>query len=476
MRLLMPRPISIGVDLATAHARVVAVDFSNRPSIVAEVSAPLASPTYRDGGYARQLPSYDLVVLDLLEQLVSILGPRRVEVGAVSVTGTSGTVLGVDRQGKALGEALLYSDSSGSGFDEVLARYDHQGRPTASLNRMAVIFREHSPTRIVTSADVVNQLLTGNHSVPSDTSHTLKAAVDTELAAWPGETLDALGVPPEVLPELVNPGEVLGPIGTQLAAELGLPPDALVVAGMTDGCTSHIATGALLVGDTVGVLGTTLVLKAVADHDVRNPALGLYSHRSPDGTFFPGGASNIGGGSLPEGLSAQDIARLTEESVAKGMSPHLVYPLPRPGERFPFSLSTATALGMDRHWGEGELFHATIQAVAMTERLGREVLAGAGVPLARHAVSGGGAGSLAMTMLRATVLGESVTSPHFTDSGVGAAVLAAQAISGMGLTEFSQAHQVPSTEVEPVEHLVAEAEQRYQEFLQMLQDAGYLSS
>ena len=44
------------------------------------------------------------------------------------------------------------------------------------------------------------------------------------------------------------------------------------------------------------MLGTTLVLKGVTPDLIKDPSGVVYSHRSPDGNWLPGGASSVGAG------------------------------------------------------------------------------------------------------------------------------------------------------------------------------------
>lgn len=470
----MTGSISIGVDLATANARVVALDTSAPARILAEASAPLAPPRYGRGGLARQKPDYWRVTRILIAQVCAALGPRAAEVAAISVTATSGTVVALDLAGVVLGDALLYSDSSGTRFRQALAGWNSDSRPTTSLERMGILAEDSRVARIVTSADVVVHGLLGTSDVPSDSSHTLKAGGDPNVLAWPREGLQRVGVASELVPALVSSGTILGALAAHHRHLWGLRGHVAVVAGMTDGCTSQIATGGLSLGDTIGIVGTTLVLKAVAETDIRHESLGVYSHHSPDGLYFTGGASNIGGGSLPSSLDSTEIDRRTTTALSQGITGPVVYPLPRSGERFPFSDPDAVALGMTDGASPNELFHGVIQAVAFTERCGLDVLSGLGVMSKRHFVSGGAARSIAMNQLRASVLAREIVVPHFNDSAVGAALLAAASVNGLSLEVLTHNVLPPPRVVTPRDDWVKPAEQRYQEFSALLAGAGYL--
>jgi xylulokinase len=202
---------------------------------------------------------------------------------------------------------------------------------------------------------------------------------------------------------------------------------------MTDGCTAQVAAGAVAPGQTIGVLGTTLVLKGVSATEVSTD--GVYSHLGPDGSWWPGGASNTGAGTL---TATGDLPALDAAALAAGPSPLTCYPLPPPprsGERFPFrdpsaqafltGPGAASASPLERH-------RAELDGVAFVERLGLELLAGLGVAGTDHRAVGGGSSSLPWLTVRASTLGRPLTRPARPSSGFGAALLAATALEPAG--------------------------------------------
>lgn len=416
--------VALGVDLATATARCVAVDLRDG-RVLASATSALTAPRRGAGGASRQEPTYAGVVADLLARVVHELGPAAAAVDAVCATGTSGTVVAVDDDGRPLGDALLYDDLSGA---DLAARH---GLPAGSmLARMAVALREHpAATRVVTAVDTVTAALVGR-AVASDTSHLLKAGCDPVTHGWPG-ALEALGLAGRV-PDVVAPATVLGELEPDAARRVGLPGGVVVVSGMTDGCTGQLASGAVGLGDSVGVLGTTLVLKAVSAQRVDSGDGTVYSHRSPDGTWWPGGASNVGGGLLA-GRTGDDLARLDEAAAARGPAGVVCYPLPRTGERFPVADPSLVARWSGDPRDEVEAHRALLEGVAFVERLGLETLAGLGAPSRHHVLAGGGSRSDTWNRVRAGVLapvlaGGAVSVAPRASSAVGATLLAALAL------------------------------------------------
>ncbi|KPC84256.1 carbohydrate kinase, partial [Streptomyces sp. NRRL WC-3753] len=114
------------------------------------------------------------------------------------------------------------------------------------------------------------------------------------------------------------PGTVLGTVCAAAAEATGLPEGTAIAAGMTDGCAAQIGAGALTPGAWNSVLGTTLVLKGVSPHLIRDPHGVVYCHRGPDGTWLPGGASSSGAGVLARHFTPEngdDLDALTAQAV-----------------------------------------------------------------------------------------------------------------------------------------------------------------
>ncbi len=453
--------VVLGIDLATSTARCVAVSLRDG-RVLASATAALPDPVRGPGGSSTQVATYPGVTFDLVARVVHELGPAARTVRAIASSGTSGTVVAVDGFGSPLSPALLYDDLSGAGLAAA------HGLPAGSmLARMAIVASSAGATgRVVATVDTVNAgLLDG--PVEADTSHTLKAGIDAVARTWPAAAAD-LGLG-GVLPPLVPPAVVLGVVDPTVASRLGLPTEVQVVSGMTDGCAGQIATGAVSPGQSVGVLGTTLVLKAVSSRRVESADGAVYSHYSPDGDWWPGGASSCGAGGLT-GLSGDELARLDGAAASRGPATVVCYPLVRPGERFPVADPTLQAVWSGAPRDEVEAHRALLEGVAFVERLGLETLAHLGAPSRRHVLAGGGTRSDTWNRLRATVLaGHEVSVAAGAGTAVGAAVLAALALEpGATLTDLTARLVPPARPVEPVEWETGALESSYTTFLELL--------
>ena len=197
---------------------------------------------------------------------------------------------------------------------------------------------------------------------------------------------------------------------------------------MTDGCAAQISAGALQVGSWSSVLGTTLVLKGVSAELIRDPAGVVYSHRSPDGNWLPGGASNTGAAVLAQRFPGRDLNQLSVQAAEREPASIIAYPLVCQGERFPFVAPDAEGFVLGDASNEIDFFAALLQGVSFIERLCFDYLDMLGAPVGGDvSLTGGGARNHYWRQLRADVLGWPVRLPEVTEPAFGMAVLAASA-------------------------------------------------
>lgn len=454
--------IVLGIDLATSAARVTAVDVATGVDL-GFVGAPLAVPRHDRPGESRQHADHHLIVRELLRRTVELLGQRATEVIALSVTGTSGTLIGVDAAGTPVTDAVLYDDTSGTALAAKLTSLGGAPGAGSVLVRMGLLARAPGVARIISTVDLVLADLAG-HPVASDTSHFLKVGIDPATGSWPREALAAAGVDDALLPALTAPGTLLCTLDPARARQPGLPSDVTLVAGMTDGCTAQISCGAVEIGDTVGVLGTTLVLKGVSAERIDQPDGSIYSHCAPDGSWWPGAASNAGAGVLAGSIAHAELTALDQAAAALGPADTVRYPLAGVGERFPIADPTFVGWTVGVPRDRVEAHRAVLEGVAFVERLGLERLQSLGLQRRTHRLAGGGARSEVWSRIRATVLGCPVTIPRAAGSGRGAAVLAAAAVSQRSLAAVHRAWDTGSVVIDPDARETVRLAENYQRF------------
>jgi sugar (pentulose or hexulose) kinase len=426
----------LGLDLGTQSVRAMVV--SGAGETLAVNSHKLTSR--RDGPRHEQDPEEWWRAISAASRAALATLPGSLTIHGLAVDGTSGTILLVDSRGRPLTPGLMYDDTraveetrraneAGAAVWAMLG-YNRMQAPWG-LPKLLWLLGHHrglaAGTRLAHQTDFINRRLVGGE-VATDTSNALKTGVDLINECWPQEVFAALGVPGDILPAVVRAGTSLGMVSAEAATQTGIPQGTPVIAGMTDGCAAQMASGALSVGSWNSVLGTTLVFKGVTLDLIKDPAGVVYSHRSPDGNWLPGGASSAGAGAISKHFPERDLEALGTQAAKREPASVVTYPLHGRGERFPFIAPEAEGFTLGQPADEIDQYAALLQGVAFIERLCFDYLDMLGAPIGGPFVlTGGGAKSRYWCQLRADVLGSPITLPENAEAALGMAVLAAAA-------------------------------------------------
>ena len=386
--------VVLGIDVGTSGVRIAARDKAGALKAIA--SAPLNGPVL-DFGRALQDPA---LWWDAMGGAFKALDLRGLQVLALAIDGTSGTVLPIDVNGRPVGMASMYNDVA---EPEHVQRIKAVAPPetaahgaTSPLARMVPMLL--GATRILHQADWLLGRFCGRFDV-SDENNALKSGYDSMKRQWPA-WIAQVGVDTTKLPTVVAAGTRVETILPDVADAFGLPRDVAIVAGTTDGCAGFLASGAKEAGDGATSLGTTLTLKLLSATPVFAPQYGIYSHRIGD-QWLAGGASNTGGVVLKQYFTSAEIVRLTvlmDANVATGLD---YYPLPKAGERFPINDPVMQPRLSPRPAEDHVFLQAIFEGIAEIEALGYRRLAELGAsPLTSIRSAGGGAANDVWTALR----------------------------------------------------------------------------
>ncbi|MBZ9727150.1 FGGY-family carbohydrate kinase [Mesorhizobium sp. CO1-1-11] len=421
-------PLVVGIDIGTSGARAVAMrqDFS--------IAAQSAVPLDRFGPNPRDPRTWWQAVQAALAGLLSSID--RATVRAIAVDGTSGTLLPVDTDGRPLAEPLMYNDKVDDG--DILAIVAREAPetsaahgPTSGLAKALRFQRLPGAAAVLHQADWIAGNLSGRFDV-SDENNALKTGYDVEARRWP-DWIAATGMRMNLLPDVVEPGEVSGTLTTAAAALFGLPRDVVVVAGTTDGCASFLATGAAAAGDGVTALGSSLTIKILSDRPISAPRFGIYSHRLGD-TWLAGGASNSGGKVLARHFPLARIIELStmiDPATETGLD---YYPLGTTGERFPIADPALPPRLVPRPADDADYLKAMFEGMAAIEALGYRRLGELGAPALTSVRSvGGGAANPAWSAIRQRKLGVAFLPALSDEAAAGAARLALKGANEVGL-------------------------------------------
>ena len=413
----------LGIDVGTSGVRAILAGIHGQVVAVAEMPIDCHREVPR---MHEQEPRqwWEVLCACTREVMAQLSGRERMVLSGVSVCSTSGTLVVVDSEGNPLHRAILYDDTRSAAAAAELNRCsqaDFRWDASHTLAK-AVWLRTEFPhiwdqaRHLLHPADWLTGKLCGSFGI-SDFSNSLKLGYQQQSGKW-HTAVDYAGIPLEMLPVVVTPGDPVGLVSEDASLASGLPPGVPVIAGTTDGMASLLASGAMKNGDVNTTLGTTLVWKALISARRCAPP-SVYWHRHPSGDWAPGAASNTGLGSVQPGDPNRRLRDLPATTIG--------YPLRGVGERFPFMYPQATAFWESTPVSPDEAYAAELQAIAFIERWGYDVLAGCGIGGGSTVFSAGrGARNSELSHLRASVMDRDVVCCRHPDAAFGAAILASR--------------------------------------------------
>jgi sugar (pentulose or hexulose) kinase len=481
---IMNQSYFIGIDIGTQGARVVMVDDKGRQLGAKEEVFPISNQSREEQDPLLWWSSCKRSLKFLCRELVKEIDLSLVK--AIGVTSTSGTIIPVDKSNIPLHPALMYSDGRSkdeaayceatavaSGIKGYTAFNASSGLPKMLWFLANYPHKTEAIGRFIHAADFITGQLSGNFEV-TDYTNALKSGYDLQTFSWPSYITDRLPLRPQWLQKVVPSGAAIGKLDEWLAHELGLSPDVIITAGITDGCASQVASGAVNLGDWNTTIGTTLVVKGVTEKEIIDPSGALYCHRHPEGYWMPGGASNTGADWVSRLFGDADIAALGEAAAGLIPGSHLAWPLMQQGERFPFVAPQAKGFA-PAGLSQEELFTANMEGVAYIERYAYERIKFlSGEKIARIFSAGGGSNSDIWLMIRSSVVGVPVCKMQNVSGAAGAAVIAASKTHFNSLIAAAQAMIIPEKKIEPDKKMMEQYELNYQRFITLLQQKTYL--
>lgn len=426
----------LGIDIGTSGVRSTVITDSGDQIATASVRMP--KPIDVDSRACQDPQIWWTATCDCLLDLAKRLSriDRDIsDVRALSVDGTSGTLLLADENLTPVSLGYMYNSA---GFDkeaEIIASHapaDSIANGAGSaLARLLFLRKQSGSTRtryLFHQADWIAAKFLGAGQIRggglSDETNVLKMGYDVVDRRWPDWVVDC-GVPANALPDVHHVGADFGEVARPMPSHFGFAEDVRVVAGATDSNAAFLASGASEIGEGVTSLGTTLAIKLLSDRPVFDPSRGIYSHRIKD-MWLPGGASNTGGGVLLSYFTQDEIGRLEpnlDPSKPTGLD---YYPLSRPGERFPVADPDLAPRLTPRPLDDVAFLQGMLEGIAEIERVGYAALHELGAPPVSHVyTSGGGAANNAWTEIRSRVLGVPVLKADASEAAVGVARIAA---------------------------------------------------
>ena len=307
-------------------------------------------------------------------------------------------------------------------------------------------------------------------------------AFDLRRQRWSEEILSQAQVSEDKLAQVVPPGTVVGKIGAQAAAELGLPEGTVAASGGHDQPCGALGAGIIEPKVAMDATGTVECIaptfaQPVLNDDMLKFNYPCYCHVVPDRYITM--AFNFTGGSLlrwyrdvlgKEEREEAEVAGLDAYGVMIGKaagapSPLLVLPhFTVTGTPWYDPHSKGAILGLTLSTTKGEIIKGLLDGITFEMRLNLDFLDQAGVAIEQLRAIGGGARSRTWLQLKANIFNRPVSALSVSEAAcLGAALLAGTAIGEYTSIEEAVSQVIEVTETfEPDPEEVPKYEERYQ--------------
>lgn len=303
--------------------------------------------------------------------------------------------------------------------------------------------------KFVPPTTYIEFLLTGNLAIDFSSAGNLGGIFDFRKLRWSEEMASALGIPLELMPEVLVPStEVIGELTSQAARRCGLVPGTPVVAGGIDAPMATLSAGAIEPGDNVAMMGTSTCWGVVHQGEGLSPSLVSMPHIvNPKEEIYTWGGSATSGALIrwfrdnfgrlemeaaeKIGLNPYQLLDLEAERIPPGSEGLLVLPYFM-GERAPLWDPSARGmiLGLTLYHTRAHVYRAIMEGTAFSLKHSIETGESCGLMLKREVrVVGGAAKSRIWPQILADVTGRPIVVPQ----GNVEAPLADALLAGIGV-------------------------------------------
>jgi xylulokinase len=452
----------IGIDLGTTGCKAAVYD--EKGSLLGESYLEYGLITLSPTEIEQDPHAWWELTRRAIRLAIQAAGVDGRDVVGISVSSQGISFVCVDDAGEPLGNSINWLDSrAGAECDAILAKYDAATLFAMTGKRAAPFYvlpklmwlREHRPEtwaatrKILMGHDYLLYRLCGemvtDHSMAGGT-----LLYDLQALDWSASLLEAFGISSELLPTLCWPGTHVGRVRCEVAQELGLSGDVVVVTGGQDQKCAALGAG-IHDGAATLSLGTATAIVQVMDapHTDSERRIPTFTFLQPQRWVLEG-VVGTGAGSLrwhrdvlapsvPYAVLDAEAAAVPRGSDGVRFHPHLsgaTSPYWRPQVHGAYeNLSLATT--------RGDLTRAVLEGIAFQMRSNLEVTQAVAGPVKEAIVFGGGAKSPLWREIIADVIGLPLAwTPSVETASLGAAMLAGIGAGVFTSFDDARAHMV----------------------------------
>ncbi|MEO4046451.1 FGGY-family carbohydrate kinase [Pseudomonas sp. CAU 1711] len=446
----------LAIDNGTQSVRALLFDLAG--NLLGKGKVELEPYYSEHPGWAEQDPEYYWESLgEACRRLWASVEIDRSRIAGVSLTTQRGTLINVDEAGRPLRPAILWLDQRRAEveggiegpwgwlfklirIDETIDHFRSQAEANWIAQQQPDLWaRTH---KFLLLSGFLTHRLCGRFA-DSVGSCVAYLPFDYKRLCWAGPSdwkWQAMPVRPQMLPELVKPGERLGAISAEASRHTGIPEGLPLIAAASDKACEVIGAGGVEPSTACLSYGTTATINTTRARYLETiPLIPPYPAAIPDHyntevmvfrgfwmvSWFKeqfGHAERQRG--LELGVAAETLFDELVESVPPGSMGLMLQPFWSPGIREPGLEAKGSIIGFGDVHTRAHLYRAILEGLAYALRQGKErIEKRSGTRIRRLRISGGGSQSDAAMQLTADIFNLPAERPHlYETSGLGAAI------------------------------------------------------
>jgi len=439
----------IGVDVGTTGCKCTIYDITG----VIKSEAYMEYKVNIDNRFHTINPE---MVWKSVKKVIKITAENINDIKGIGVTSFGEAAIILDENNQSLMDSMLYTDIRGEeqceriisrfGLSYINEKTGLNPSPIYSISKLMWLKENRKELmdkckRICLFEDYIVYMLSGIHQIDySLASRTM--AFDINTLKWDDDILNFAGIEKILMPNLVTIGSKAGEIKPEVAAELNINEQILIVSGCHDQIAASIGTGATKENMAVDGAGTVECITPVFTEKVDKNILykGSYAIVPFLNNNYVTYAFSFTGGALLKWYRDKIAYMEAKVSVEKGESayenfnnqmnvyePSNILVLPHfAGAATPYMDNNAKGamVGLSIDTTSIQIYQALMEAVVYEMLLNIERLEEAGIIIDTLYATGGGAASKEWLQMKANILNRSIVTLESDQSGtLGCAML-----------------------------------------------------
>ena len=409
-------------------------------------------------------------VCECTTQLIEKTKIKNTDISAVSFCGHMNCMLPIDKDGRNLTNALIWSDqrsvkeietiNNAIGKEDIYRITGHRLNPSYVAAKI-VWFKNNHPdlykqtSKILQAKDFLVYKLTNNFCTDfSEASHL--GILDIQKKKWSKEILNELKIDSSLLSPPHPSTHMAGKVTKEASSLSGLAEGTPVIIGGGDGCCSASGAGIYKPGSFYNVIGTSSWIAFLKEEPLFDSQMRTFNFIHLDGkNYMPCGTMQSAGSSLSwvmdnlleQGSNQKDIdsfyTQLNEElqSVEPGAN-NLIFLPYLLGERTPWWNSNAKGafIGLSPVHRKNEIIRSVLEGVGYNLKIILDIFSNE-TSIDKLIIIGGGARNKLWIHILADIWQKTIEVPQYLEqaTSIGAAICAGV---GIGLfKDFSVANK-----------------------------------